>query len=54
MLLYFKEHIRFPNNKEEIILPQLALQFAKDLNIDPIHIDLLKWTSRTVERYPKY
>ena len=37
-------------NKEEVILPQLALQVAKDLNIDPIHIDLLKWTSRTVER----
>ena len=50
MLLYFKEHIRFPNNKEEMILPQLALQVAKDLDVDPIHIDLLKLTSRTVER----
>ena len=37
-------------NKDEMILPQLALQVAKDLDVDPIHIDLLKLTSRTVER----
>ena len=51
LLAYFRVHTQFPSNKSNIISTQLVLEVAKQLAIDSIHVLLLGWNSRTVERY---
>lgn len=51
LLAYFRVHTQFPSNKSNIISTQLVLEVAQQLAIDSIHVLLLGWNSRTVERY---
>ena len=49
MLIYFKQHTKFPNGQE--ISTQLILQVAKDLDILPIQIVAFDWLGRNTKKY---
>ena len=51
MLVYFREYIQFPSNKNNNISPHLVLQVAKHLDIDPTNLVSFEWNMRTGERY---
>ena len=49
MLVYFRQHTKFPNGK--VISTQLILQVAKDLDISPIQIAAFNWLGRNAKKY---
>ena len=51
LLAYFRMHAQFPSHKSNIISTQLVLEVTQQLAIESIHVLLLEWNSRTVERY---
>ena len=51
MLSFFKIHTKFPLTEEITIPPQLILQVASNLNIDPVLIGTFDWSGRNAKKY---